>query len=72
MTRHIEPSTLDESIREALRFLHAAQTLRAARKAAKSGKPQKEFSEFTSKENASCWRASMDLADKLAELRAGK
>lgn len=78
MTRHIDSKTLDESIREALRFLHAAQALRAARKEAqaKCKKPThiclRAYEGSTSKENAACWRASMGLTNKLAELRAGK
>lgn len=71
MTRRIDPKTLDESTREALRFLHAAQALRAARKEAQA-QATRVYEESTSKENAACWRASMDLTNKLAELRAEK
>lgn len=74
MSRTIDDATLDQAILEALRFAKAAQALRAARKAAKH-----EALALGNKwpaqpivENAACYRASMDLTRKLAELRAAK
>lgn len=71
----IDGATLETAIREALRFLHAAQALRQARKDCTTpgqvGKSWFAVSQ-TRTENAACNRASMDLTRTLAKLRAGK
>lgn len=74
MGRTIDDATLDQAILEALHFAKAAQALRAARKAQKSYAKSlgNQWPYPTPKENAACFRASLDLTRKLAELRAGQ
>jgi len=70
----IDDATLETAIREALRFLHAAQALRQARKeypAASLISPGYGV-RVSRMENGACNRASMDLTRALAKLRAGK
>jgi hypothetical protein len=74
MSRTIDDATLDQAILEALRFAKAAQALRAARKARKHEARimGNAWAQSAPKENAACFRASLDLTNKLAELRGGK